>query len=231
MTTVIEQIKTGVEAHLNGNLKAAESAYRTAISLDEQNATAYNNLGFVCAQLKRWGEAFECLNTALQLKPDYSMAHTNLGQVLLNMGQEQSGLEHLETAVQCDANNAQAWENLGQIKLRTGDPARAEYCWWRASQLQPENLQLYVQLATAIAAQQRYNESNRILSSVLNNDENCVNAWVQLGINHFLQTNLGASQQALQEALQHDVRNYRALKHLSLVAIASGKTVQAETLL
>ncbi|MEJ2076227.1 MAG: tetratricopeptide repeat protein [Reinekea sp.] len=133
MTTVIEQIKTGVEAHLNGNLKAAESAYRTAISLDEQNATAYNNLGFVCAQLKRWGEAFECLNTALQLKPDYSMAHTNLGQVLLNMGQEQSGLEHLETAVQCDANNAQAWENLGQIKLRTGDPARAEYCWWRAS--------------------------------------------------------------------------------------------------
>ena len=91
MNTAIEQIRAGVEAHLNGNLKAAESAYLAALTVDAANATAHNNLGFIYGQCQRWDEALLHLRTALDLKPDLSMAHSNLGQVLMNLGLAEEG--------------------------------------------------------------------------------------------------------------------------------------------
>ena len=49
-TSALDQIKEGVAAHVQGNLRGAESAYLTALSIDNTNATAHNNLGFVYGQ-------------------------------------------------------------------------------------------------------------------------------------------------------------------------------------
>ena len=228
MNTAIEQIRAGVEAHLNGNLKAAESAYLAALTVDAANATAHNNLGFIYGQCQRWDEALLHLRTALDLKPDLSMAHSNLGQVLMNLGLAEEGMEHLEKAVDLDSENLQAWDNLGRFCLHAGNFQRAEYSWLRALGILPHTPHLMVRLGTAIAAQGRFDEAIELYQQVLRNHPIDVDAWAQLGVCYFLRRDFGSCQSALERALTIKADDHIALRHLGLVHIALGAKQEAE---
>lgn len=230
-TTATEQIKAGVDAHLKGNLRGAESAYLAALAMDARNATAHNNLGFVYGQEKRWQEAMEHLQTALELNPQYAMAHTNIGQVLVNMGQPEEGMSHLETAVQLDPRNGQGWENLGRVSLLQGQLQKAEYSFWRASQVLDNNGLALVRMATAIAAQHRYEDAIKILVDIVRQQPDMATAWAQLGICYFIERNIGAANKALERALQLNPADPGALRHMALVKIALNEKNAAEQLL
>ena len=228
MNTAIEQIKAGVEAHLNGNLRAAESAYLAALTVDSENATAHNNLGFIYGQCQRWDEALLHLRMALDLNPDLSMAHSNLGQVLMNLGSAEEGMAHLEKAVDIAPDNLQAWDNLGRFCLHAGNFQRAEYSWLRALAIRPHTAHLMVRLGTATAAQGRVDEAIELYQQVLQQNPADVDAWAQLGVCYFLRKDFGSCQNALERALHIKPDDHIALRHLGLVHIALGAKQRAE---
>ena len=54
MNSVIENIRQGVSYHVGGDFEHAIGAYQSALKLDNDNATAHNNLGFVFGQQGQW---------------------------------------------------------------------------------------------------------------------------------------------------------------------------------
>jgi len=225
MSSIEQQLQQGVKAHVNGNLRAAESAYRAVLALDPENATAHNNLGFIYGQQQRWDDALLHLRTALEKDPRSSMAHSNLGQVLAAQGCWRDGLEHLEKAVALNPDNAQAWENLGRICLLAGNAERAEYAWERALKLGDRPpAQLLVKLGTAVAAQQRFEEALNCYRRALEFEPDNADAWAQIGIARLLRKDYGSSQDALRRALALRPDDAGVMKHLGMLAVARGDT-------
>ena len=87
MHSVAELLKRGLQAHDQGDLDAAAEAYRAALELDPDSASAHNNLGFLLSQQQQWQPALLHLRSAIALDPHSSMAHCNLGQVLIALQQ------------------------------------------------------------------------------------------------------------------------------------------------
>lgn len=222
-----QQLKSGVDAHLRGNLAAAESAYKTVLSIDEKNVTAHNNLGFIYGQQGEWSRAVNHLQTATDIKPDYATALSNLGQVYYSIGETQKGLEFLERAVAMDDQDPQNWHNLARISLLAGNLQRAEYAWWRACHLQPDSLDYSVNLGISIAAQKRFVDAEKIYKSVLAVNPVHFNALLQLGICFMLTQNYGNAKTILLSAHHINSKDASLLRHLSLVELALGNKQDA----
>lgn len=60
-----------------GSIILAEKVCRFIISIDPQNATAYNNLGNILKNQARLEEALTCYRQAMTLQPDFTMAASN----------------------------------------------------------------------------------------------------------------------------------------------------------
>jgi tetratricopeptide (TPR) repeat protein len=217
-----DQLKAGVQAHVRGNLSAAESAYKAVLSIDEKNATAHNNLGFVYGQKSEWKNAINHLQTATEIKPDYATALSNLGQIYFSIGEKEKGIELLERAVQIDDQDAQNWHNLARISLLVSKFQTAEYAWWRAHNLQPQRTDYSVNLGIAIAAQHRFADAEKIYQAVLRVDPNHFNALLQLGICWLLMKNYGNAKNALLNAYVINQQDASVLRHLSLVELSLG---------
>jgi len=221
-TLIQEQLKAGVQAHVRGNLSAAESAYKAVITLDEKNATAHNNLGFIYGQKSEWKNAISHLQTATEIKPDYATALSNLGQIYFSIGEQQKGIEMLEKAVTLDDQDPQNWHNLGRISLLIGNFQRAEYAWWRAHNINPKNSHYSVNLAISITAQRRFAEAESIYQSVLSVEPNNFTALLQLGICWLLMQNYGNAKNALLTAYRINSQDASVLRHLFLVELSLG---------
>jgi tetratricopeptide (TPR) repeat protein len=217
-----DQLKAGVQAHVRGNLSAAESAYKAVITLDDKNATAHNNLGFIYGQKSEWNNAINHLQTATEIKPDYATALSNLGQIYFSIGEKSRGIALLEKAVQMDDQDAQNWHNLARISLLVGNYQSAEYAWWRAHNLQPQRIDYSVNLGIAIAAQHRFVDAEKIYQAVLKVDPNHFNALLQLGICWLLMKNYGNAKNALLNAYVINQQDASVLRHLSLVELSLG---------
>src|SRR5262249_35304124 len=75
-----------------GRHKEAEAAYRKAIRLEPDSATAHNDLGSALSGQGKHKEAEAARREAIRLKPDYAKAHHNLGNALRDRGKfEEAG--------------------------------------------------------------------------------------------------------------------------------------------
>jgi Flp pilus assembly protein TadD len=122
MNTAIEQIRAGVGAHLNGNLKAAESAYLAALTVDAANATAHNNLGFIYGQCQRWDAVFAEL---LRHYPGDQETLLDLAVLQLSLDNPATALAKLEQLYIKDATNERIRFYLALALRACGEPARA----------------------------------------------------------------------------------------------------------
>lgn len=222
-----EQLKAGVQAHVRGNLIAAANAYKTVLELDQANATAHNNLGFVYGQQGQWNDALSHLHMATEIKPDYATAFSNMGQIYFSLGDADKAFELLEKSVVMDASDPQNWHNLARLCLLVGNFQRAEYAWWRAHNLRPDYADYSVNLGIAIAAQKRFVDAEKVYQSVLSVNPSHFNALLQLGICWLLMNNYGNAKNILLRAYRLNSNDVSVLRHLALVELTLGDKPQA----
>lgn len=91
-----ELVNQGAALHLNGHLSAAMEKYEAAIKIDDQNATAHNNLGYVLAQEGKYDSAIELYNRSIALKVDNTTAFMNLGNAYICKGDLDRGARYLK---------------------------------------------------------------------------------------------------------------------------------------
>ena len=108
----------------------AVDAFRLAIKLNPNLATAYFGLGSAYANMGRVTDALDPMRTAVRLDPNNPLAHLNLGRALASLRRFDEGLAEMNEAKRVSPNNANVYNEIGNVLL-TGlgrfDDALAAY--------------------------------------------------------------------------------------------------------
>ena len=118
----VEQLLAiGSMYYADGYLENAVSAYQQAISLDPQNASAWDYLGIALRSLEYYDQATEACYTALNITPDNPEIWYNLGYTYGLSGAYEKEIEAYQEAIRLQPNFSPAWQNLAVAYLDIGD--------------------------------------------------------------------------------------------------------------
>lgn len=98
-----------------GQLKAAEAAFRHSIKLQPDTVSSYANLSLALQRQNRMDESLQVLQQGLQVRPTGGL-YTNLGNALFNRGDYVGAAEAFERAVAppfATTSDYLRWANLG----------------------------------------------------------------------------------------------------------------------
>lgn len=135
-----------------GEPEAAVAAFRRALELRPDDATAANNLGNALLALGRADEARTVLVAAVDRHPRDPDLRTTRGLLHLQAGEWAEAERQLRAAVDLAPGYALAQSNLGQALAARGDAAGAEAAFAAAVRLAPEDPGFRNNLANHLAA-------------------------------------------------------------------------------
>lgn len=106
-TDTVEKSPDGALPHMflgdnlrsQGRIDEAIEQYRIALTLNQDDSTAHNNLAIIYHEKGLLDEAVQHLLAALRLAPDFADAHYNIGMIYMDQGLTDQAIEHLEKAV------------------------------------------------------------------------------------------------------------------------------------
>ncbi|MDE7252694.1 MAG: tetratricopeptide repeat protein, partial [Acetatifactor sp.] len=87
--TVWDYLRRGNRAHGEGRQQDAMDEYSKAIEIYPENVVAYNNRGYVYADLGQYEKALQDFNKAMELDPNLASAYNNRGYAYRNLGQNE----------------------------------------------------------------------------------------------------------------------------------------------
>jgi tetratricopeptide (TPR) repeat protein len=91
--------------NLGNHVKAIE-AYKHAIRINPEYASAYYNLGTAYNSLSLYEDAIEACKQAIRIDPDFANAHLNLGFSCLQIGDKSSALNEYKILKNLDIDKA-----------------------------------------------------------------------------------------------------------------------------
>ncbi len=200
VTAAVLVTLTGVTFSQTRVYQNLETLYRATIAGNPAGPTAYANLGVYLLSLGQYDEATRLARAAVALGPREAIAHNTLGVCLLRTG-------------------SQAGADAGQI-----DEAIAEFLL--ALEL-PSFVDARFNLATALAAAGRSDESFEQLQQVLSENASHVEAHYALGGWFAAQGRLPEAAESYRAAVALRPEYYRAINNLGVVLMNLGETDQA----
>jgi len=121
------------------DMSATEKDLRAILSLDENNATALNALGYTLLNLSdRYDEAALLLHRANDLNPDDPAITDSLGWLYFRQGAYDKALEYLRRAFAVFPDPEVA-AHLGEVLWTVGNRTEAETIWRQALQKDPDS--------------------------------------------------------------------------------------------
>lgn len=95
----------GLTAYNSNDLKSAETYFRQSIAIRPSRFEAYNNLGAILLEQKRYEEAKEVLEKAISIQPSYSNSRANLAGAYWFLGMKEEAVKEAKRAFRLDASN------------------------------------------------------------------------------------------------------------------------------
>ncbi len=129
----------------------AETLFRHALAVTENNYVAHNSLGNTLTDQKRLDEAKKEYDAALSISPLYSDSHINLGRVFMQQGDLERAIEHFHTALEIKPASMLANYNLGVALGEQGRNQEAVDVYQKAVALDPDFADAHYNLALALA--------------------------------------------------------------------------------
>ncbi|GGC83915.1 O-linked N-acetylglucosamine transferase, SPINDLY family protein [Undibacterium terreum] len=151
--------KKGDDCFDAGDLRGAETNYGQAIAADPGNAAAYNNLGLVLMQQRRFDEAESSVKKAVELNPRLFDAFYILGMIAHEQGKLREAVGYLINATEIKSDFSEAFNYAGNLLLELGDRTQAEAAYRSAVSTNPNNAQSLYNLAGVIQEQGRRGEA------------------------------------------------------------------------
>ncbi len=134
----VQLYEKGLALHRQGNLSAAEKAYKKSITTDGTLAEAHNNLADVLSNRGRLDEAEASYRKLIELRPDFAAAYFNHAHVLAEMGRLAEAIASYDKAIELDPNFVLAHLNRGNAFRDLGEPREALASYDRALHIDPE---------------------------------------------------------------------------------------------
>jgi tetratricopeptide (TPR) repeat protein len=160
------RITYGLELLKQGRQAEAETQLRTAVSLDEGNASAQLNLGVVLCSARKFDEGIGRLERALALNPEYTQVYGNLGEAYASQGRMQPALKYFLLALQKEPDdvfllNRAGWLMATSVDDAVRDGARAVEIASRALKLtNARDVESLDTLAAAYAEMNRFPDAS-----------------------------------------------------------------------
>ncbi len=92
-------LEEAIKLHWAGRFAAAESAYRSILSIEPQNSGALQYLGLLRAREGNWNAAAELLDKSLAINPNAAEAHFQRGIVHEALGRPADAAESYGAAL------------------------------------------------------------------------------------------------------------------------------------
>jgi Flp pilus assembly protein TadD len=157
----------GQAALANGDLDAAEEAFRKVLALDQRSGAAYSNLGVIAMRRKQWDRAITLLRKAEKLEPKMTGIRLNVALVEYRRGNYGAAIAPLASVLRDQPDSEQARYLLGLCQVFTKHFAEAakvlEPLWSAKSD---DVLYLYVYDVAAVESGQK-DLDERILSQMI----------------------------------------------------------------
>jgi signal transduction histidine kinase len=103
----------------------AVDAYKRAINLDHQYATAHHNLGAIYYKTGLFDEAQDEINEAISIRPDVARFYYTLGLVLKDDKRLAECIESFSKAIELDPNYIEAYSRRGSAYFYIGELEKA----------------------------------------------------------------------------------------------------------
>jgi len=220
-------VNRGALALARGEVTEAERLFREAVATDPANATAHADLGYLLSATGRHRDGIAASEAAIALDPAAAAAWAHRGMSQVALGDVDAGLASLATAVRLDPGHHFAWDALGRTYLALGRPADAERAWAGAVDARPDDVDLRIALATALAAQDRTREAVVVLHGATAREPASARAWTQLGVVSLVRQDHGTAGEALLRALELAPGDQDARFHLAVLHVLVGAVPEA----
>jgi tetratricopeptide (TPR) repeat protein len=121
-----------------GFWRDAETLFRRAVGVTQNNYLAHNNLGAALSRQGRYGEAIGQFTKALALRPDYREARFNMGEALAGEGRYEEALHHYRRVIDLQPAFAEAHNNMAIVHARMGNLDQALFHFREAIRIRPD---------------------------------------------------------------------------------------------
>ena len=210
--------------------KGIELARKAVRLAPDQPETQYA-MGMLLAKTGEDEEAVGYLESVTEAWPWHTESHYSLAQTLQRLGkveesrdvlaraeklwQRQAEISYYQKAVSNDPDNPYNYAALGSSFRVAGRYDEALESYRIARTMEPENLELLVNMASLHFLRKDTLAAIRTYEQILQQDKNMVSAWLNLGIMHALQNNAPAAYEAWNQVIEIEPDNQQALEYLS----------------
>ena len=147
-----ETLRRAIASLQAGEVRDAEAACETVLTLDPENADAWQVAGLARLARGAVASAREALAKAVELAPGMAGNHVNLAMAFDRLGKPEEAIRSLRRAIELQADLPEGHYNLGNALLRTGEPEEAEASFAHAVALRPRYAEALNNLGHLVAA-------------------------------------------------------------------------------
>ncbi len=195
-------------------LVEAEAEVRQALALAPDWPALHDNLGTICSEQGKFGEALIHYAEALKLDPESPTVLYNVGYFLLQNGLDASR-SFLEKTLEHDATYPDARRALGEVFVEKGETSKAISSFARAIEQNPQDSRSRFRLSDIFWEQGDYHESAQQLNLIIKIDPNDAVAWHNLGLTAIMLDDKPRAKETLLRALELDPNYLLAHYHLA----------------
>lgn len=129
-----------------------------SIEIDPAFAPAYNHLGIIYMETKRFLKSEEAFKLALKLQPDYPEVLNNLGVLMNRQDRFNDAIGYLDGALKSNSyvTPENAYTNLGYAYFRLGNIPRAKAYHQRALDIVPDFCLAHKNLGDVFAKEKKF---------------------------------------------------------------------------
>jgi predicted TPR repeat methyltransferase len=154
-----DRIRGAIGLHRQGELDAAEAAYRAILAEAPEQPDALHFLGLLTHDRGDAEAAIALIRRSVAACPGNAAAHNNLGNILKTLERDTEAAEAYLAAVKIDAGHADSWSNLGLLLRRARRMDKAVEVFRQAVRIAPGHTEAWHNLGMTLLMLGRLDEA------------------------------------------------------------------------
>ena len=144
-----------------------EQAFKNAIELNPNNASAYVDLGWFYRNQGKLTEAEQLFKKAIELNPKDDPVYKELGRLYKVQEKLTESEQVFKRAIEFNPKNDSAYVELGWLYRGQGKLTESEQAFKKAVELNPKNTSAYVELSRLYENRGKFTESEQLLKKAI----------------------------------------------------------------
>ena len=142
-----EQLRTNaINAHMSGNITAAEKGYQSFIHSGINDPDVLSNYALICQESGRIDKALSLYETCTSLYPQHLFSNANLGYLYLSIGKLDKAEVATRKAIKLQPKLPNSYSTLGLILKAKGNLDEAELTTRKAIEIEPNFTDAFINL-------------------------------------------------------------------------------------